>query len=104
MTSTRSIGPRPLQRKQVLPVRRLVATLGRGLEVLGLYRKRSGNQESHLPSSLICRSVSDTALGLSGEWTARPTVACPMEEKPTYRPQSAGWSAAPPPVRRDTVG
>lgn len=29
------------------------------------YRKRSGNQESHLPSSLICRSVSDTALGLS---------------------------------------
>src|ERR1017187_8646190 len=24
-----------------------------------LYRKRSGNQESHLSSSLICRSVSD---------------------------------------------
>ena len=33
-----------------------------------LYRKRSGNQESHLPSSLICRSVSDTAIGLFGKW------------------------------------
>ena len=32
------------------------------------YRKRSGNQESHLPSSLICRSVSDTALGLHDHW------------------------------------
>src|ERR1039457_4662496 len=40
-----------------------------GLEVLGLYRKRSGNQESPLPSSLICRSVSDTALGLNADTT-----------------------------------
>jgi hypothetical protein len=36
-----------------------------------LYRKRSGNQESHLSSSLICRSVSDTALGLVGNLTGR---------------------------------
>jgi hypothetical protein len=33
-----------------------------------LYRKRSGNQDSPLPSSLICRSVSDTALALAVHW------------------------------------
>src|ERR1019366_2956637 len=36
-----------------------------------LYRKRSGNQESPLPSSLACRSVSDTALGLQGRLSER---------------------------------
>src|ERR1019366_6273929 len=51
-----------------------------------LYRKRSGNQEPHLPSSLICRSVSDTALGLKAKWFgARDLQLCLLPLPPRQR-------------------
>src|ERR1035437_6662343 len=65
-----------------------------GREVLELYRKRSGNPEPHLPSGLICRSVSDTALRLAGKcprWRRRYRVVAALIDASGAQFKCSGW-------------